>query len=119
MLLSEAILLGSTLNPQGFGEFEQNSPIFGTVATCAWGAAYRAIGAEIGVDPPEWEYAEKLVLRCPGCEFRFSVGCLIPHLNDDHRWTRERIAELIAKIEPQEPETPASQPSELLTEVSA
>jgi hypothetical protein len=26
------------------------------------------------------------------------------HLNDDHRWTRERIAEWVATVEPKEPE---------------
>jgi hypothetical protein len=33
------------------------------------------------------------------CEQLDVVGRIIPHLNDDHRWTRERIADWVESIE--------------------
>jgi uncharacterized C2H2 Zn-finger protein len=40
---------------------------------------------------------------CPGCHGIWRlVSSIILHLNDYHQWTRERIAEWVAKIEPQD-----------------
>ena len=46
---------------------------------------------------------EYTLRRCPeGCKKRLSLGAMILHLNDDHQWTREGIAEWVtAPADPQ------------------
>lgn len=94
MKLSEAIRLGAMLKPQGFGEYVRAG------ATCAMGAAFDALGA---LDVP---FSESEVFpivsivspRCPICNARSycgDIGSMIFHLNDDHKWTRERIADQV------------------------
>jgi hypothetical protein len=122
---SEAIRLGAMLHPQAFGALtiETRSGwlgIFGKklVAECALQGAIAAAGCVTGrsngddasvpvrgdipsqwtVDvPPEWNLF--LAVSCPVCEQLDVVGRIIPHLNDDHRWTRERIADWVESIE--------------------
>ena len=111
MKLSEAIKLGSMLRPQGFGKG------FDGTGTCAMGAADEAMGATIdaklgtmhshGTNRPEWSWAKKGSsfgdVPCPVCRSIGSPASRISvHLNDEHRWTRERIADWVATIEPQE-----------------
>ena len=37
---------------------------------------------------------ENVSRRCPaGCKKQIPIGAMIVHLNDDHRWTREQIAD--------------------------
>jgi hypothetical protein len=101
MRLSEAIRLGAMLKPQYFGDFygpEQT--------TCALGAAGDAIGT-VFIDQEdvaaEWPWTQGDFVRCPGeleCGECGNVLNTIPHLNDDHRWTRERIADWVARHEP-------------------
>jgi hypothetical protein len=124
--LSEAIRLGSMLKPQIFGEATDG------VGTCALMAGIEAAGLklrpvrpeEYGTPtdraarshagdyvvefPPEWRWATFAGKRvdCPVCEQRESVYRLIPHLNDQHRWTREAVADFIATIEPPEQAQP-------------
>jgi len=99
--LAKAILDGSHARPeQAFGEYFQ-----GQRASCALGAAYEGmypLPAEAsGIRP---RYLERLfdcleyTLRsCPeGCRKRLALGAMILHLNDDHQWTREAIAEWVA-----------------------
>lgn len=59
--------------------------------------------------PSEWSslwYADEV---CPQCKVIQSVYRLIPHLNDQHRWSRERIASFVETIERQQeqPQTEA------------
>jgi hypothetical protein len=85
--LAEAIRLGCYHFPnQEFGEY------YGSRSACAIGAAASALRIlPNDVDCP-------MILVCPirpGCE---SLEAFVPinmvvHLNDDHRWTRERIAD--------------------------
>lgn len=87
MKLSDAILLGSTLKPQGFGTW------FLDGASCAGGAALDAIGQpeKSLTDTWRWIYFTDLSY-CHECEH---VDCFLGimfHLNDIHKWTRERIA---------------------------
>lgn len=42
--------------------------------------------------PDEWDEVYYHQTVCPQCEKSDTVVVLIPHLNDDHRWTREEIA---------------------------
>lgn len=110
--LSEAISLGAMLRPQAFGELvEEIAP--GVFGTCAFGAAEEAISHdfEIGVADATSEIASvyavygPLLKRwslCPVCTHGEEIAQIVHHLNDWHRWTRERIAEWVATIEPQD-----------------
>lgn len=95
MRLSEAIRLGATMKPQVFGLYKSER------GTCAMGAAADAIGAD--------EYYQVYFtwlsiitfinqMPCPECGAPFDAaraGMMIVHLNDTHRWTRERIADFV------------------------
>jgi hypothetical protein len=110
MRLSEAIRLGAIMKPQAFGM------IFDGIGTCAIGAAKDAVG-ELDVSPawfgiaevferhPEWHYG---ILRCPVSGCSHIEGVIAAHLNDYHRWTRERIADFIEQIERERGLWPAS-----------
>src|SRR6266566_4660138 len=105
MRLSEAILLGSTIGPQAFGHFFLND------GTCAMGAAALAVGGHAGetflMFEQHWKWTEEIEAECPACGVSGKIISVIPHLNDIEEWTRERIAEWIAKIEPAEADSPA------------
>jgi len=83
---------------QAFGEYYT-----GKNASCALGAAYEAmyrLPAEPGkTHPPrdlDWFFdCLDRVKPCPadGCKKRISLASILVHLNDDHRWSREQIAE--------------------------
>jgi hypothetical protein len=93
---SEAIRLGSMLHPQGFKAYEQTRRINGQLVTQTC-----AIGAGLAADPSfdEVGLAGIAPVRCPECADRGTVPAIIIHLNDDHRWTRERIADWLEPIE--------------------
>lgn len=111
MRLSEAIRLGALLGPQAFRVVRDLDG-----ATCAFGAASDAAGLQFDVMDPyamvdalteAWPWLVKR-LRCPACRRRRVGGAVISDcLNDHHRWTRERIADWVATVEPDE--TPAAQ----------
>lgn len=119
MKLSEAIRLGAMIRPQGFiiGPYDCFRK------SCALGAALEAVG--LGYTYAHQKVKERWtwinnepVLKCPECkdvgEFQYIVGV---HLNDFHRWTRERIADWVATIEPQEPDQALEQTSAETAEV--
>jgi hypothetical protein len=93
MKLSEAIRLGALLHPQCFGTLyqidgpEEDAAI---VASCALGAAEQA--------GYRWwaAYGDRRSQPCPdGCALHSAMAGMIQHLNDKHRWTRERIADWV------------------------
>ena len=93
--LSEAIRLGSMLKPQGF---RCGSARMGARQTCAFGAAQDALGRVIGWDDPLTAIVTTQV--CPSCGGRqHSNLAVVIHLNDDHRWTREQIADWVEQFE--------------------
>ena len=103
--LSEAIRLGSMLKPQGFGDKSANPE---QEATCALGASLSAIGASVR-DVTKYDFLRQrwpfLCERkqCPACGFnRAALWIISDHLNDRHKWTRERIADWVATIEPED-----------------
>jgi hypothetical protein len=112
--LSEAIRLGAMLKPQGFGWFNTDDG-----GTCAMGAAMQAAG-----HIRDWPVVKKSPAACPACPLvrvsdntHNATGAMIVHLNDDHRWTRERIADWVATLEAQDSaptEDAASPPVEAL-----
>jgi hypothetical protein len=95
--LAAAILSGAATRPQqAVGSYYQ-----GLHASCALGAAYEGMyrlpAAAEGVHPLGlwrlFDCLENSLRRCPeGCRKRIPLGAMILHLNDDHHWTRERIA---------------------------
>jgi hypothetical protein len=82
---------------QAFGDYYE-----GQSASCALGAAYEAMyrlpRTVAGTHPTrdlDWFFdCLDTVKPCPGgnCKKRIYLAALIVHLNDDHRWSRERIA---------------------------
>jgi len=115
MKLSEAIRLGAMLAPQGFEDFVKD--LAGVRVTCALGAAAEAIGSLNSAALPGFLVLPTLVSaaleavfgeilnvprrRCPvkACRVRRVTANVIVHLNDDHRWTREQIAEWVDTLE--------------------
>jgi hypothetical protein len=108
MKLSEAIRLGAMVTEQGFIDID--------IAACALRAALYSIGAhETGNNAyaritREWPWTMGRDLVCPDqgadCRLGFVLSRshrdTIWHLNDAHRWPRERIADWVATIEPAE-----------------
>jgi hypothetical protein len=107
MKLSEAILLGSTMSGQCWSVLSLNYPD-GRIDTCALGSAALAIGKLNYVALERaFPWIDNVFAGCPECDPLYGAGStilavygMIPHLNDNHRWTRERIAEWVSTIEP-------------------
>ena len=118
MKLYEAIRLGSMLHPQTFDHLEEfrrvysPNPLIGVrkivVATCAMGAAFKALGITNETEVPnEWRSEEEVSVSCPtkSDEVSYcgdpdcSMSDMVMHLNDTHRWTREKIADWLEPIE--------------------
>jgi hypothetical protein len=99
--LAAAILHGAMERPeQSFGRYFE-----GRRASCALGAAYEGmyrLPREAASIRPHhlarlFECLESSLRSCPeGCKKRLALGAMILHLNDDHHWTREQIAEWVA-----------------------
>lgn len=105
MRLSEAIRLGSMLRPQIRNEYSTRR------GSCAVGAACDALGiGELGIAAAEMEWVKAFDVDasgrihhrlCPVCgDGRPNTVNAITHLNDDHKWTREQIADWVQTIEP-------------------
>lgn len=98
MPLSEAIMRGCKILPkQAFGVFlNLNEPGSG----CALAAANAGLGRQPN-DPGIFDLYRSLpIICCPACIYDVSGYpplALAGHLNDAHRWPRERIADLLAK----------------------
>ena len=74
----------------------------GKGGSCALGAAYEGIyllPRNVGEAMPHrldrfFHCLENVSRRCPaGCKKHIPIGAMIIHLNDDHHWTREQIAD--------------------------
>ena len=102
MPLSQAIRLGATLKRQSFGRAYgiQNT------TSCALAAAADAVGEDYytlfdGVSLTHWPELNFVATPCPACTevCNWSRFGLVTHLNDDHRWSRERIADFVQQHE--------------------
>ena len=100
----------------------QNIRVVEITGTCALGAAMDAVGElpTASIYEMDYEYDGESVFPqlahvvgdCPvaGCAYEWPAGAgrkkdldnMIPHLNDEHLWTRERIADWVATVEPKE-----------------
>jgi hypothetical protein len=56
-------------------------------------------------------------VNCPSCGRSRLVCEVIAHLNDDHRWTREKIGAWVAEIEPADAQPLEDGPNSTLTGV--
>jgi hypothetical protein len=117
MRLSDAILRGSRLGEQMFGEVSDDE-----WNSCALGAAGLALtelltGVPTLYNPAyrifmTWPWLKSDGYECPaGCGQKNIPAAIISHLNDDHRWPRQRIAEWVATIEPKEPTESQKEPA--------
>ena len=98
--LAEAILEGAKRRPkQSFGTYFD-----GKGGSCALGAAYEGIyllPRNVAEAMPHrldrfFHCLENVSRKCPaGCKKQIPIGAMIIHLNDDHLWTREQIAEWV------------------------
>jgi hypothetical protein len=110
MKLSEALRLGAMLRPQqAYGALFNDS----NGGTCALGAIADAVGLldtennkYYGPIPEPirslWRPVANVVCAsaCPQCgERAFGSDRVIVHLNNEHKWSRERIADWIESIE--------------------
>ena len=112
--LAQAIRLGAARRPQCFGSYFDERG-----GSCALGAAYDGMyelprqEKEQGEIVPRhlerlFHCLEDVVKRCPEtgetadvhCKKRLPLGAMIVHLNDDHGWTREQIAEWLSNGAP-------------------
>ena len=111
--LAKAIRLGSLRRPQCFGSYFDERG-----GSCALGAAYDGMyempreKREPGEIVPRnlerlFHCLEDVVKKCPEtihtpeasevqCRKKLPLGAMIVHLNDDHGWTREQIAEWLS-----------------------
>lgn len=112
MKLSEAIMLGSTMSPQAFGVARRSDG-----AACALAAAGDANGVEYGLDLFQvWPF----LLTKAVDPVTTNVGpawSIIVDLNDCQMWSRERIADWVASVEPHEEQTEEVQKSEKVVSV--
>lgn len=103
MKLSEAIRLGAMTGPQCQSTFYYRG------ATCALGAAHMATGhlvhgdlLEAALDAEQaWGLHDERAIPCPAqCSLALTCGFdVITHLNEDHNWTREQIADWVETVE--------------------
>lgn len=103
--LSTAIALGSQHSTQLFGVYRDKDG----EAECALETAdtflhplkrYGAPRKHRGGRAIAKQFGIKLeVLRCPACKdaCAHGIASLVMHLNDSHKWTREHIADFLAK----------------------
>ncbi len=113
MRLSEAIRLGTMMTSQAF------RAVFTSDGACAWGAALLAVGAtqERAVRSAalgRWPWAFAVSVNCPRCGRSRLVCEVITHLNDDHRWAREKVGAWVAEIEPADAQSPEDAPNPTL-----
>ena len=96
--LAEYIRAGSTRGPQCFGSYFDDKG-----GSCALGAVYDAVyhqprqHGKLITDHLErlFRSLDEVTKRCPheGCKKRLPLAPMLVHLNDDHVWTREQIAD--------------------------
>jgi hypothetical protein len=107
--LADFIRDGARRRPeQAFGDYYQ-----GKNASCALGAAYEAMyrlpldaNGKRPTRDLDWFFdCLDMVRPCPGegCKKRIFLAAILVHLNDDHRWTREQIAEWLSTAMPPRP----------------
>ena len=97
---SEAIRKGATIRPQGAGDFLRDGK------TCSVGAGMEAIFGEIGPRSYDavlsmYPYLQERANGCPACSLGkwATVAGILFHLNDNHAWSRARVADWLESYE--------------------
>jgi hypothetical protein len=99
--LAEFIRAGSSRGPQCFGSYFDERG-----GSCALGAVYEGVyhlPRQHGKLIPDhlerlFRCLDEMTKQCPrGCSKRLPLASMIVHLNDDHRMTREEIAEWLTQ----------------------
>lgn len=99
---SEAIREGAKVRPQAFDSY------FNSGGSCAYGAGLEAMTGRITAAPSlvveQFRYLMDSGATCPAClsdeaEPYKTIAKVIFHLNDDHQWTREQIADWLESEE--------------------
>ncbi len=99
--LADFIRAGSARGPQCFGSYFDERG-----GSCALGAVYEGVyhlPREHGRLVPDhlerlFRCLDEMTKSCPaGCSKRLPLASMIVHLNDDHRMSREQIAEWLTK----------------------
>ena len=102
MKLSEAIRLGAMMVPQEFGPMRETGACALQTALLAVGALPEGTFSCYRASRKIWPWLERIV-SCPICGEGINLGMTtIAHLNDNHLWTREAIADWVATVEPQD-----------------
>ena len=96
--LADYIRAGSTRGPQCFGSYFDEKG-----GSCALGAVYDAfyhLPRQHGKLIPDhlerlFRCLDEVSKQCPheGCKKRLPLAPMLVHINDDHLWTREQIAD--------------------------
>lgn len=107
MRLGDLLRKGCEGTTQAFKNYGNNTSL------CALGAIFKGAGGIFetdqrgkinsigGVDAVYFRMS-LTAAKCPACAFDAAVNTIIPHLNDNHRWSREAIAEWLDVMEPNE-----------------
>jgi hypothetical protein len=99
--LADFIRAGSSRGPQCFGSYFDDHG-----GSCALGAVYEGVyhlPRDHGRLVPEhlerlFRCLDEVTKRCPrGCQKRLPLAAMIVHLNDDHRLSREEIADWLVQ----------------------
>jgi len=100
--LAEFIRAGSQRGPQCFGSYFDEKG-----GCCALGAVYEGVyhlprtHGKLIPDHLErlFRCLDEMTKRCPheNCNKRLPLAPMIVHLNDDHRWSREQIADWLTQ----------------------
>lgn len=99
--LADFIRAGSSRGPQCFGSYFDEKG-----GSCALGAVYEGVyhlPRDHGKLIPDhlerlFRCLDEMTKKCPqGCNKRLPLASMIVHLNDDHRMTREQIAEWLTR----------------------
>lgn len=97
MRLSDAIRLGAMLKPQAVGTTKGDGG-----QSCALQAACESVGVASIWDIQACYAAFPVLMdwaQCPECRDTFMLDATVIHLNDEHHWTRERIADWVQTLE--------------------
>jgi hypothetical protein len=106
MKLSDAIRMNGMMRPQGFG----GDSISSFEDPCAIGGALQSIGEQVKDNfecYARFKRAWPIVRThsfCPACRDERTIEHCIWHINDALCWTRAKIADWVATVEPQDPE---------------
>jgi hypothetical protein len=99
--LAEFIRVGASRGPQCFGSYFDEKG-----GSCALGAVYEGVyhlprnHGKLIPDHLErlFRCLDEMTKKCPqGCSKRLPLAAMIVHLNDDHRLSREQIAEWLTQ----------------------